>query len=131
MENSPKNWKKLFTQTTITSYFLGFVVIWFGVNEIFFPTNWVGFAPSFLGYGSLALSLVVGHGLILTLAGIMLVLGFYRRLAALVLAIIFLEIIVDLLIGQIAGDIIVRDIGLWGMSLALLFPSKVSTAASS
>lgn len=108
-------------QTNIISYALGFVVLWFGISEIIKPTDWIGFAPVFLGTGALVYAAVIIHGILLTISGLMLVFNFYRRVAAFVLVLIFTEIIIDLIIGSIASDIIIRDIGLWGMALALLF----------
>ena len=116
--------KTALNQETIISYTLAFVVLWFGLSEIFFTKDWVGFAPAFLGTGTLAYAAVVSHGVILALAGLMLVFNFHRRVAALVLVLIFTEIIVDLLLESIAADIIVRDIGLWGLSWALFAQPK-------
>lgn len=107
-------------QTNIIAYALAFVVLWFGLSELFAPKDWVGFAPVFLGEGTLALALVVVHGITLSLCGLMLISNFYRRVAAAVLVIIFTEIVIDLIIGGIATDIVVRDIGLWGMAVALV-----------
>lgn len=111
-----KNW---LTQENIVSLALGFVVLWFGVNEIVDTKNWLGFVPEFMGQGTLAYAAVIFHGIVLSVTGFMLILNVRRRWAAIVLVLIFTELIVDLIIGGIAKDIIVRDIGLWGMAIAL------------
>src|SRR5665213_252588 len=80
----------------IFSYALGFVVAWFGLNEIFAPQEWVVFAPPFLGTGALAVSLVVMHGIVLTSCALLLFFNLYRRIAAAILALVFLEVIVGL-----------------------------------
>ena len=103
----------------ILSYFLGFVVGWFGINEILAPQEWVTFAPSFLGTGTFAVGLVVMHGIILVSCAILLFFNVYRRIAGIVLALIFAEVVIDLIAQTGLSDIAVRDIGLGGMSIAL------------
>jgi hypothetical protein len=104
---------------TIFSYSLGFVVAWFGMNELIYPHEWIAFAPSFLGDGVLAVDLVVAHGIILVACAVLLFFNFYRRIGASVLALIFLEILFNLIMQTGLSDIAVRDIGLCGMSIGL------------
>ncbi len=111
---------KWLSQQSIIAYTLGFVVIWFGVNELLYPIEWIGFLPLFIGTGKLASALLAIHGVILVAAGLMLIFNFYRRLAALVLALTLAEIVIDLMLQSIPYDVIVRDIGLLGMAVALL-----------
>ena len=80
----------------ILSYGLGFVAAWFGLNEIFFPQEWVTFAPPFLGTGTLAVSLVVVHGMVLSGCALLLFSNVYRKIAATILALIFAEVIIGL-----------------------------------
>src|SRR5665213_2111267 len=108
----------------ILSYALGFVVAWFGLNEILAPQEWVTFAPPFLGDGTLAVSLVVLHGIVLASCALLLFTNTYRRYAAAILALIFLEVIIDLTTQTGLSDIAVRDIGLCGMSTGLAFLSS-------
>ncbi|MDR3572158.1 MAG: hypothetical protein P4L81_08330 [Candidatus Pacebacteria bacterium] len=108
----------------ILSYALGFVVSWFGLNEIFWPQEWVTFAPPFLGDGTLAVSLVVLHGIVLASCALLLFTDTYRRYAAALLALVFLEVIVDLTTQTGLSDIAVRDVGLCGMSTGLAFLSS-------
>lgn len=110
---------KLITKETVLSYALGFVVAWFGVNEVFSPSDWVVFAPGFFGTGSLVLALVVIHGVILTSSALLLFFNYHRRIAAGVLALIFIEIITGLVFQSGLSDIAVRDIGLCGMAIAI------------
>ena len=107
----------------VISYALAFVVVWFGTNEIFAPGDWAAFVPSFLGTDSLALSLVVVHGLLLTASGLLLAFNFYRRIGAIVLALMLAEIIVSLLVESGLTDVAARDIGLLGIAVALALPS--------
>lgn len=110
------NW---FNRDSVLSFALGFVVIWFGLGELFQPSEWVGFAPAFLGKGTLAIDLVLVHGIVLSVAGIMVIFNFYRKYAAMVLVMVFAEIVLDLIIKSGLSAIVVRDIGLWGMAIAL------------
>ena len=114
----------------IFSYALGFVVAWFGLNEIFAPQEWVAFAPPFLGTGSLAVDLVVVHGIVLTSCALLLFFKVYRRIAAAILALAFVEVVLGLLTQTGLSDIAVRDIGLFGLSLGLVFLASPSRSAT-
>ena len=105
----------------IFSYALGFVVVWFGLNEILAPQEWVTFAPPIFGTGTLALTLVVVHGIVLVSCALLLFFAVCRRIAAAVLVLVFVEVIVGLVTQTGLSDIAVRDIGLCGMALGLAF----------
>ncbi|HAO64704.1 TPA: hypothetical protein DCQ44_01850 [Candidatus Taylorbacteria bacterium] len=107
----------------IISYALGFVVMWFGLHEIFSPQDWVVFAPPFLGDGTFTISLVVIHGIVLVSCALLLFLNIHRRIAAIILTLVFIEIIITLVTQSGLSDIAVRDIGLCGMALGLAFTS--------
>jgi len=111
--------------SNILSYALGFVVAWFGLHEIFSPQDWVAFAPPFLGDGTMVLGLVVLHGVVLTTCAILLVVNFHRKIAAGILTLIFIEVVIGLLSQTGLSDIAVRDVGLGGMAMGLVFlPSR-------
>lgn len=115
----------------ILSYALGFVVAWFGLNEILAPQEWVTFAPPFLGDGTFALSLVVIHGVVLAGCALLLFFGIYRRIAAAILALVFVEVTLGLMTQTGLSDIAVRDIGLCGLATGLaLLPSSARPAAT-
>lgn len=105
----------------ILSYALGFVVAWFGLNEVLRPQEWVTFAPAFLGDGTFALTLVVLHGIVLVSCALLLFFNVYRKIAATILALIFVEVIFGLVTQTGLSDIAVRDIGLCGMAIGLVF----------
>ena len=110
---------KKITTELVLSWALAFVVLWFGLNEVFNSQNWVGLVPGFLRpFGVLA---VVLHGAILLCCGLALVLNFYRKIAAFVIALLLLEIIINFLFISGLSDIVVRDIGLFGMAVAIIF----------
>ncbi|MCL5733790.1 MAG: hypothetical protein M1334_04030 [Patescibacteria group bacterium] len=105
----------------ILSWSIAFVVIWFGVNEIHSPQDWVVYAPSFLGTGRLADNLVLFHGLLLCVSGAALVFNFYRRMAALIIFLMILEISATFIFQTGVSDVVVRDIGVAGAALSLVF----------
>ena len=98
---------------------LGFVVVWFGVNEILTPADWTVFAPTFLGTGNLVIYAVMAHGIILSICGILLAINLYRKFAGIILSLMFLEIVTGLIISSGLSDIAVRDIGLLGVAIAI------------
>lgn len=103
----------------VLSCFLGFVVIWFGANEILYPERWAAFAPSFLRAMEMINYLVMAHGIVLALSGLALIFNFHRRIAAFVLFLMIGQIVVTLIMVSGLDEIAVRDIGLLGMALAL------------
>lgn len=112
--------KKYITTHSIVAYSLGFVMLWFGLNELIIPKNWVGFVPEFLANMDLANVLILIHGFLLTACGLGLLFKKTRRVAAVIVSLMMFEIVVDILIQGIAMDIIVRDVGILGMALSLI-----------
>lgn len=122
--------RKITNPENILSYTLGFVVAWFGLNEVLVPQEWATFAPSFLGSGTLVIGVVVLHGVILTSCALLLFFNTYRRVAAAVLALIFVEVIIGLVMQTGLSDIAVRDIGLCGMAIGLALLASSPRAAA-
>ena len=108
----------------VASYGLGFVAAWFGASELLAPQEWVTFAPPFLGQGSLAISLVVLHGIVLAVCALLLFTNQYRRIAGAVMALLFVEIIFNLITQTGLSDIAVRDIGLLGLSISIALTKR-------
>ncbi len=121
-----RNWKRWVNAPNVLSYFLGFVVLWFGVGEIMSPQNWIAFVPDFLGNGQLATIAVLLHGLVLSACGLLLIFNYYRRLAAAVIGLLLVEIIINLYAQAGLSDVAVRDIGLLGMAIALAITEKTA-----
>ena len=113
--------RTILTTKNIIGWTLGFVIIWFGINEILSPQDWVIFVPSFINSPLLASVLVVAHGALLTISGLSLFLNIYRKISATIVSCMLLEIILNLITASGLSDIAVRDIGLLGATLAL-FP---------
>ena len=106
----------------ILSYFLGFVVLWFGANEIMSPAKWTVFVPEFMKAlvgAQMLVDLVILHGILLVVCGLALVFNYYRRLAASIVCLMLLDIIITLFLGEGLDEIVARDIGLLGMAFAL------------
>lgn len=110
----------------VLSFFLAFVVLWFGINEIFYTQNWVGLVPEFLKNLFPVNLLILAHGTVLTLCGIALVFNIYRKIAAAAVAFLLLEIIINFLFVSGLSSVAVRDVGLLGMALAIIFNNTKS-----
>lgn len=89
---------------------LSLVLLWFGLSQLTHPGDWVSWVP---GYAT-ALShlsatvLVLGNGILETVLGVALLLGFWTRLVAFLLALHLLHLAIT--VGY--NDIGVRDFGL-------------------
>ncbi len=109
---------------TILAVILGFVAVWFGIQEILHPASWTAFVPKFATTIAPAISLVIIHGVVLCLAGLAMGFNFYRRIAATIFALMLAHIIFILVSGSHGLDeISVRDIGLLGGALSLAWRS--------
>jgi hypothetical protein len=100
---------------------LGFILLWFGLQQVISPGEWSEFIPeiwsSYSPVGGMGLIFV--HGALLTMAAIGIFAGLFPRGACMLAAALLLEIIVVLLIRGDSGGLIVRDIGLLVMALVL------------
>ena len=103
----------------VLSYFLGFIVLYIGAQEVLSPAKWTIFVPEFLGNGPTIVYLVILHGLLLLAVGFAFIFNFHRRIAAFVLSLMLFEIIINLLVVEGLSEIALRDIGLLGMAIAL------------
>jgi len=108
---------------TILSWFLAFVVVWFGVNEVLHPASWASLVPDFTRVIATASQLVSIHGILLILLGLALIFDYHRRVASGVISVMILFIIAGFLSDGSLSPVAVRDIGLFGMALALSFRS--------
>jgi len=106
---------------TILAWSLAIVLFYFGLNEVLSPQDWITFAPAFLGTGSLAISLVILHGILLSTTGVALVVNYYRKLTSAVVALLLFEILANLITQSGFSDIVIRDIGILGAAIALFF----------
>jgi uncharacterized membrane protein YphA (DoxX/SURF4 family) len=100
---------------------LGFILIWFGIQQVINPSEWTGFVPEIISSHSPVggIGLIFVHGALLTIAAIGISVGLFPKSASLLAATLLLEIIVVLSVKGNSGGLIVRDIGLLVMALVL------------
>ncbi|HUY24566.1 MAG TPA: hypothetical protein VMV09_04590 [Candidatus Saccharimonadales bacterium] len=98
---------------------LGLVLLWFGMHELTQPGQWTGYVPIISQTSHLALALVLIHGWLLSLLGLALTLGVAAQLAAAVSALMLLEIVVALSFTGGVSDIVARDLGVFGLAVAV------------
>lgn len=106
--------------STLAREILGAICLWFGVNELIQPHLWTGYVPFVPATGTLIVVLVLLHGAFLFVLGVALVFGIAPRVAALMMGLLLMEIILDLTVGHGVNDIAVRDLGILGLSLAVI-----------
>jgi len=100
---------------------MGFVLGWFGVNEIFNPVYWSGYVPpiveQFLPFD---INLFVQmHGIVLSLLALSFFLSLYIRYTGLIAVGVLISIIGGLIMINGFNEIVVRDIGLLGLALSI------------
>src|SRR2546425_5138853 len=100
---------------------LGFVLGWFGVQELHSPSEWAIFVPSFVSdYSPISVNdLIFLHGFLLLLAAASIVLGLFLVLGCFLALGLLVEIVVGLLIDGGASDLVIRDVGLLALAGAL------------
>src|SRR5262249_2463287 len=101
---------------------LGFVLGWFAVQELRAPSEWAVFVPSFVADASPASadSLILLHGFMLLAAAVAIVLGLAYRAGSLLAVGLLAEIILGLWYdGGGISDLVVRDIGVFGLAVAI------------
>ena len=91
------------------------VFLWFGVNQLLFPANFIGYLPQFLFDSAFATQAVLLNGAFEVVFGLALVIGFFTRWVALLLGLHLFGITLTLGYGEIA----VRDFGLTLATLSI------------
>lgn len=114
MVQALRNWAP-----TVARLALGLVLLWFGMHELLQPSLWTGYVPVISATSEFALILVLIHGWVLVMAGAALVLGIAPRLAAALSALMLLEIVLSLSITAGVSDIVARDVGVFGLAVAV------------
>jgi uncharacterized membrane protein YphA (DoxX/SURF4 family) len=87
---------------------LSAVFLWFGINQLFNPNQFIGYLPEFLFSLEYAKYFVIANGIFEIIFGTLLIIGLYTRLAAVILGLHLLAITSQLGYGETA----VRDFGL-------------------
>ncbi len=100
---------------------LGFVLAWFGIQELRSPSEWAVFVPSFVSdYAPLAVNdLILLHGFLLLVAAAAIVLGVVYLLGCLLAVGLVVDIIFGLWLDGGVSDLVIRDIGLLALTGAL------------
>ena len=124
-------WQSLRTSNLILRSSLAIVFLWFGVDKFFHPVYWINawLPPFLINLGAYfhisANAIVYGVGVVELLIGISLVSNMFVGFFALVAAVLLTTI--SLFYGF--NEVLVRDVGLIGALLALVFwPSSRSSA---
>ncbi len=102
---------------------LGFILVWFGIQQMISPSQWTGFIPEVISSHSPVggIGLILVHSTLLLLAAIGIFVGLFPKSACLLAAALLLGIVMGLFFRDNSGSLIVRDIGLLVMALALAF----------
>jgi uncharacterized membrane protein YphA (DoxX/SURF4 family) len=95
------------------------VLLWFGLHELVQPSLWTGYVPVISQTSHVALAMVLLHGWLLSVLGAALILGVAPQLAAGVSALLLLEIVLSLSLTGGASDIVARDVGVFGLAVAV------------
>jgi len=100
---------------------VSFVFLWFGLNQIFDTSSFLGWLPSWAYSIPISGSvLVIMSGITEVIFGLLLLLGLFTRISALILLLHLIVIITGL--GY--NDIMIRDIGLAFATLSVLVNGK-------
>lgn len=101
---------------TIVRIGISLVFLWFGLNQIFDSSSFLGWLPQFAYSLPIEpLTLILFNGLFETFFGVLLLTGLFTRISALVLGIHLLSIA----FSQGYNDILIRDLGLAAVTFAI------------
>jgi len=103
---------------TVARLLLGLVLLWFGYHELVQPGLWTGYVPVLSPTSHAAEVLVLAHGWALLVLAVALLAGVAPRLAAAVAAVLLLEIVISLAVTGLS-DLVLRDVGVLGLSIAV------------
>lgn len=95
---------------------LGIVFLWIGLDIFKHTDAWIGYVPAELPFGFDRLLAIKINGAFDVIVGVCLILGWWPKVVAALAALHLIGILVD----QGANQVIIRDVGLLGASLALL-----------
>jgi len=99
---------------------LGLVLAWFGYHELVSPGLWTGYVPVLSATSHASELLVLAHGWILLMLSVALIAGIVPRMAAVVASALLVEIVISLSISGGLSDLVLRDVGVLGLSLSVI-----------
>lgn len=103
---------------TASRLLLGLVLLWFGYHELVMPGLWTGYVPVLSTTSSAAEVLVLAHGWVLLMIAVALLAGIVPRVAAAIAAVLLVEIVISLAVTGFS-DLVLRDVGVLGLSIAV------------
>lgn len=105
---------------TLARVLLGVVLAWFGYHELIKPGIWTGYVPVISSHSNLADALVLAHGWVLFVLAAALIFGIGVRISAGIAAVLLFEIVISLVASGGLSDLVLRDVGVLGLSLSLV-----------
>ncbi|MGH8996287.1 MAG: hypothetical protein ACRDYB_09715 [Acidimicrobiales bacterium] len=99
---------------------LGLVLAWFGYHELVAPGLWTGYVPVLSATSHSAELAVLAHGWLLIVLASALVAGVAPRFAAALAFLLLLEIVLSLIASAGLSDLVLRDVGVLGLSVAVV-----------
>lgn len=109
------NLRHILTRLAIAVLFVGF-----GAWEIIQPGYWIAFVPPQLASLG-AITLVTVHGVILLAIGLAVMLGIYLRIAAVLAALVMIEIMATLVFESGFTDLVIRDAVVLLLAVSMVF----------
>jgi uncharacterized membrane protein YphA (DoxX/SURF4 family) len=98
---------------------LALVLGWFGYHELVRPGLWTGYVQVAPSSSGAAVVLVLIHGWVLLMLAVALLAGIATRVAALIAAVLMLEIVISLTVTAGLSDLTLRDVGVLGLAACL------------
>ena len=97
---------------------LGGVFLWFGVDKFISPLNWIGWIPGWLSplLPMSQYTFIYTLGVIEVITGVLVLVGYYTRIAAVVAGLQLLGIIISFGFN----DIMIRDMGLLFLAASIV-----------
>lgn len=106
---------------------IALVIMWFGFQQLLHPIVWTGFLPGFVKSLPLtSITFIYLNGWFEVVAGLLLILGLFTRVASLLLALHLLGIVFSLGYGATA----MRDLGLVIALVSIFFQGEDSWSIS-
>ncbi len=119
MSDSMAAWRALIGRVA-----LGGVMLYFGVGELWNPSQWTGYIPQPLHFLP-AIPLLLVHGYALFAIGGLLLLGAWTRPMSWLSVAVLASIVLGLVINGGGTSLYVRDLGLMGLALTLALESQM------
>jgi uncharacterized membrane protein YphA (DoxX/SURF4 family) len=109
---------------TTARVLLGLVLAWFGYHELVAPGLWTGYVPVLSATSQASKLLVLAHGWVLLVLAVALVAGVAPRVAAMIASLLLVEIVISLSASGGLSDLVLRDVGVLGLSVSVIGAKK-------